>query len=407
MNFNSPVVGYSTVYEETTDSNDNRLSVVKYQFSNYDTDINGHSHLDLIPDYTNKVYASYLTAPFTSIAFERGKLLSKETYDKDLTMVHRERYEYNRSSGAPHTIMAHEWYADPRGTRLGMSYLYKAYANKYLVSTIKTEEFNDTNTFCHEKKIQYNSLCLPESESEISSMNQSVTHKYKYTFDNPQYNWITNKNIILPTETETSQNGSRASEKFTYSALSSNDSIPYLSSVRNEFSNGIISKNNTVTVLKADKYGNPVMIEDGGIITILLWGAFGQKLIASIQNATYEEVKTAIGYNPEDFWMNHLMSNKICEYNNNTHIHASSISNTSVKLQIEEWHDNLHNNLKHASVTSYIYDDSLNLICKINPNGIKTLYQYDGFSRLLKESDKASEEIGNVKEFNYKYTPFE
>lgn len=53
MNFNTPDVGYSTVFEDIKDENGKIVSRTKYQFSNYDTD--KYIHSDSIADYNANV----------------------------------------------------------------------------------------------------------------------------------------------------------------------------------------------------------------------------------------------------------------------------------------------------------------------------------------------------------------
>lgn len=51
-----------------------------------------------------------------------------------------------------------------------------------------------------------------------------------------------------------------------------------------------------------DRYGNPVeMVENDSRHTVFLWSHYGQNLRARIENATYQEVSTALGKKTEDF----------------------------------------------------------------------------------------------------------
>ncbi len=100
-NNNTPVVGYSNVIEETIDSDNNSNGYVRYQFSNYDQDIWGNSHLD--ESYLiSTVKGNEAYSQFSGKSQERGKLLSKEYYNSDKKLVESVMYQYGVNKNMDH-----------------------------------------------------------------------------------------------------------------------------------------------------------------------------------------------------------------------------------------------------------------------------------------------------------------
>ena len=154
--------------------------------------------------------------------------------------------------------------------------------------------------------------------------------------------------------------------------------IPYISAQHSMWSCGGFETTKTdYTVIKADQYGNPIELNEQGVTTIMIWSHKGQRPIASIQNATYDEVVAALGKTPEEY----------------------SVLNTS-SLSLE----NLRTALPKALVYTYMYDNRLNLISKTDPNGLVHLYTYDSLNRLTAERRQYGNktELLNSYQYNYK-----
>ena len=140
-------------------------------------------------------------------------------------------------------------------------------------------------------------------------------------------------------------------------------------------SNLPIRKRIDYTIEKADQYGNPIVIDELAMKTILIWSFYGQKLVARIQNATYDEVKQALNRTPED------------------------ISKLKEPIEINQ----LRSKLPKALISSYCYDDRLNLISMTDANGLVFEYEYDVLDRLKAEYRKVGDKTELIKSYKYNY----
>ncbi|GHT50742.1 hypothetical protein FACS189440_18710 [Bacteroidia bacterium] len=131
-----------------------------------------------------------------------------------------------------------------------------------------------------------------------------------------------------------------------------------------------------------DTKGNVIESKPAGsnVPTAYLWGYNYQYPVAKIENATYEQVTTALN--------GQTVVDRIAD--------ADSPSNAdSIAIH------NLRTNLPDAMVTTYMYKQLVGLQTIIDPRGIKTTYHYDPFGRLEAIKDENSYTIENYK-YHYK-----
>lgn len=113
---------------------------------------------------------------------------------------------------------------------------------------------------------------------------------------------------------------------------------------------------NAVDYTFYDVYGNMIeTVENEVQHTVYLWSHYGQYLRARIENATYAEVKEALGQNPETL---------------------SFQSGTTPAL------DNLRSLLPNANVYTFQFAQGYNPTSFIGPNGKSQHYRYDSKGRL-------------------------
>lgn len=378
MNFNTPYVGYSTVFEELRDSDNNVITRTKYQYTNYDTDANDMSHMDEPADYTANVYDTYASAAFTSMAFERGKLASREVMDADNNILEKTTFYYGRTVGDPCSTVSQEWHLDCFNNMFGFSYLYKTYVNRYLVSTEERQETMGNGTYNTEIRYQYTDYGMPRKKTVIS--NSDETHQTTYYYSTERYPWMAEKNIIVPVETEEKENNWYCStvRNYAQSSLgvpfverqvtwwdSSNTSVPHKRAHKD------------YVVERADQYGNPIIWREQGARTIMIWSHKGRKLVATVQNATYDEVQNALGRAPEEL---------------------SGLSQPDNSL------DSLRTRLGKAYVWRYKYDNMLNLTEKTEPGGMSCRYEYDMLGRLVAEYRKVNGKWELLNSYKYNYS---
>lgn len=383
LNFNTPDVGYSTVFEDLKDAEGNLLRRTKFQYTNYDTDIYGETHEDQPADYVANVFDDYAFAPFTSFAFERGKLMVQEVMDNKGNTLRKDTYKYVRTHGEPCSTVAQGAYRYGRYQMFGISYLYKTYTNKYLVAVHKTETKMENGNAVSEKKYAYtfNGL-IDRIETASLADNHFIT--YIYGFAKREYLWMVNRNILLPIGVlEGGTNTMCTSKHYVYKQLP--NGCPYLAQQISTYANWASGQEKVsrvdYTVERADKYGNPIVVDEKGTKTIMVWSHLGQRLAASIQNATYDEVQTALGNLPESFSDRKLSTS---DYE---------------KLRA------LREKLPKALVYTYFYDDNnLLLTDKTEPNGMQYHYSYDGLGKLRATYRiiNGKYEVLNVYRYNYK-----
>lgn len=127
-------------------------------------------------------------------------------------------------------------------------------------------------------------------------------------------------------------------------------------------------KENTIlrsTVFKKyDEFGNPIEIKDSlsGLNTIMLWGYKGDYPVAEIRNASYNEVRQALGGTaPESI---------------------SSLQIPNMTLM-----DNLRTNLSQAHVITYTYAPLKGLLSTKDSRKVIDSYNYDNVGRLSSVKD--------------------
>jgi len=132
-------------------------------------------------------------------------------------------------------------------------------------------------------------------------------------------------------------------------------------------------------ILRYDVYQNPVCIEDEekGILIWYIWSYQGKHLVAEVKNATFEQVKTALGnIMPESLSASLLPD-------------MTLINGLRVKLQ-------------GSQVTTYTYKPLTGITTITDPNGATTRYEYDTSGRLRYIKDNNAKII---QEYNYHYQP--
>ncbi|MDR0863683.1 MAG: hypothetical protein LBO74_01970 [Candidatus Symbiothrix sp.] len=131
---------------------------------------------------------------------------------------------------------------------------------------------------------------------------------------------------------------------------------------------------------KYDNHGNMIESKPAGsnLPTAYLWGYNCQYPVAKIENATFEQVRTALG--------SQTAVDGIAN--------ADTLSNTQLNTL-----NNLRN-LSNAMVTTYTYKPLIGIETIIDPRSAKVTYHYDDFGRLQWIEDNNGKKIEN---YNYHY----
>ncbi|MDD7706055.1 MAG: hypothetical protein PUJ13_06630 [Bacteroidales bacterium] len=380
MNFNTPDVGYSTVMEETRNAEGNVLKRTRYRYTNFDADIYGNQHKDTGAEASANVYGEYSFAPFSSLAFERGRLVSQEVWDDRGELIEKDTYKYARTKGEPCSTVSQEYFYDTQKNMTGMSYLYKTYTNRYLVAVANKNTTKNGATYRDWEYYQYNDYGLPSLIERKAADGTSESNLLTYTYEDPAYDWMTARNIIEPVGSAWCKTGHCRTETYVYSK--SNDSqVPYCSLKKRKWSADAESYEKTeLSVTHTDRYGNPVEEISNGVRTVRLWAYNGQRPMAEIRGSSYEEVKSALG---------------------NTSPESLSLLNDPER--INSIVATLEKKLPKALLTVYGWDRYLRLSYEKRPNGEAYRYQYDSLDRLIQVSRALGIASQPIESYDYNY----
>ncbi len=360
-NLNSPNVGYSWVIEEILDSLRHSQGYIRYHYSNYDTGADNNNHLDEAPLYG--LTSNYALSPYTSNSFERGKLLSKEIFNSSGHKIKVESYRYSRTNHVSMKI------ADQKAIFFGFNglnyvtacngWMTEVHTASYLpttkIDTVFSQQGNAVQISEH--SYTYNSHKMISSDTYCMSNGNTGVVTYKYPFNYVTYNWMTNANITAPVvEKKVSAEGLSETEKNIYA--NAGNSVPYIKKktiVRNE---SLSSEKTIYEVSRIDQYGNPIEMNEDGKTSVLVWGNYGQQMIAYIENVNFLECRYQLNLNPLQFSSASL----------------SSLNYTSIL--------SARGRLPEALFHIYKYNGNMLLESETSPNGMTTFYKYDNIGRL-------------------------
>lgn len=358
-NQNSPDVGYSCVIEEDVDKNGQSQGYIKHRFSNYGTDIYGDTHYDEPSTYSMLAGNSYVKS-FTSRSMERGKLISKEYYDEDNHLKRKENYKYKEVIPSSF-VTAHQnlliFCEDPydyRDEKVGT--LTKTYTHAYMIDSVIETIYTQPQGINIIKKqvFEYNGHKLLSNVLSETSNGKSVFTSYSYAVEESGNGWMNTNHILSPLSRKKEQVG-MASKEENYLYNKTGDSIPYVQEMQNK-TNEYIQK--FYSVNRVDQYANPVEIREQEMPVVLIWGGKGQRIIARIENASYNRIVNKIGVAPERF--------------------------SSVELDQIDYRkiEDIRHLLPEAHFYIYKYTTEMQLESETYPNGLTTFYKYDYLGKL-------------------------
>jgi len=129
-----------------------------------------------------------------------------------------------------------------------------------------------------------------------------------------------------------------------------------------------------------DAKDNVIQAKSNEIFTTYIWSYNYEYPIAEIKNATYADVKKALGY--DDTQIASLATNS-----------APAVS--SIRNLLTTYFKNLP-----VLITTYTYNPMIGMSTETNPNGVVTYYNYDSFNLLKNIRDNTS---NLIKTFDYHY----
>ena len=418
-NNNTPIVGYSSVIEETLDGSGNSCGYVRYTYSNYDNDINGESHFDEQRSISTVTGNTYLNQ-FASKAQERGKLMSEEFYDENKRKVKENKYKYTKYGPSDYFNTVHQQTIN--FCTAGWNFLYskvgsvfRTYYYSYLLNEINSTEYGDDNRVYTEKcEYSYDIFKSLSSLAKTNSNNKNYWTLFYYSGDTRLYNievfqqmnlaGILNAPVAEDTYTFTYSQPivfSYIRSKYTkYTKYNNNyyapsavyslcEEVPSVSEgltsiIDNLDNNGwptdarfqseyFISSYDTKGNIR-EVYGRDFTY------TVYLWGYNHKYPIAEIKGESFYGISLII---------NETMINEIAAKTAPTSSDWTLINNLRTNP-----------NLKHAQITTYTYQPLVGMKSMTDPRGVTTYYKYDELGRLIEIKENYDKK---VEEYEYHF----
>lgn len=343
------------------------------QVSNYYFGLNFYDRMNLFPQIFQRSGWSYLEMSNNNEGFFWGLCLKK--YMRMQMKFNQQTFEETYLAGR---------------TRLALIF-YPLNAHNVTLTSKETTQDNVKIKEVYE----YNPITLQlKNKSTITSDGETLKHTYTYPNDYNCgiYSTMTKKNILSPIiEQQVFRNSKFIGSQLTEYAYSKDNKMTLPSKHYFSETEALLASpssfsctgvNRTIypyinnEYKKYDDYGNIIEMERNRKSIIYLWSYKGQYPIAQIQNATYQEVKNALG----------------------------GIAPESLSLS-ESPNINLINGLRtslaNAHITTYVYKPLWGIIEAKSPSELTTFYDYDSFGRLCEVYIKKN----GVKEIleSYKY----
>jgi len=373
----SPIVGYSTVIEETLNKKGASIGYTKYNYTNYS---NERTNEPAECCYNMNI-DSYLI-PFTSISSEVGKLQSMEHFDKDGNRVMKQEYEYDRicngSIRTPyqqHVIICSDPY---HYSDAYIGCIPRVYTFSYVPVKIKTTTWStfDNSSYSTEKLICYNNHKMESSNSSLQSDGTWLTTKYYYPYDFSTYDWMTNRHVFSPIVKKTESNAECTKNTiYTYDkSLCDNLYIKNITIDKNG------TKRSCYDVLLVDPWGNPKEIVENGKHTSLFWMNIPKLLVAKMENYS------VLG-------------------NGEPKLNYQTRPGTLFATEVFSFTGDGYKSHPESLIHLYTYDNDLNLQTYTAPNFHTLFYEYDALNRLktvfIKEHRHSMHDRKIVREYRY------
>lgn len=393
-NRNTPMVGYSSVIEETVDASGNAMGAIRYRFSNFDTDLFGTSHTDEPYIHGYNCGNAVVGVPYTSNSAERGRLQSKEWYNAQGALLRKETIRYARVCHDS-LVVADQRMAilcsDPIFfTAAHLGWLTKTRTYSYLPVETEVTEYRNGIPVTQTTSTEYNSFRLPSRTSSSRSDNAQTVKQYSYSGNYPsQYGWLLSRHIVdAPVSVQTSVGQNGWEENLSYASVTNalGNQAPYISVA----TKGRTGSNNLKTIyetLSADNWANPTEVIADGLRTQLEWSYDGQRLLRVTDN-TPPPTRNGRGPIPQPI---------------DTTQWSPSTPGTDLDLDLDG---------PQGSLTRrYGYDTSLRLDYDAQPNGLVNRHTYDAIGRQegLWETDQSDawSSYRLIRYWRYQYPDFD
>lgn len=244
-------------------------------------------------------------------------------------------------------------------------FFYDVYAGIELLTEKTETSYFPSGNFTKTYNYNYNDKLQLVRTYQTGNMGNFVTeNKYPHNYTESVYQTMVNKNMISPViEQITTNNGreiGRIKTDYSYNPTSGIIAPSQISTS----SSGVNNLRKDIIFDRYDDKGNILQYTTlDGIPTSYLWSYNYQYPIAEIKNATYEQVKTALGEDPE------------------------ILAVSSLPSLIMDKVDALRSKLANSIISTYIYKPLSGVLKTKDPRGIATHFGYESFGRLAEIRD--------------------
>lgn len=360
------------------------LSAVFYRTNDYFQTliVSGDNHIYtwFEMDYQNQL--KHLVAhPTDDVSLYYGKVSREMYYDENKMMRRKADYSYTWQNNDNYSLCLFTPNIGDKQMFNLFTHIGREYFRMLLPSATRTTEYygtGGTQTREEWESMKYDASGYLKEHASSKNKTDSLITVYRYS----EYSG-SNCFQMLPTVRQrylgtSARRQLMESDETTYRLFDNLSGLKWnVVSAQSQFdgSRKLIGK---VEYPYYDKYGNPVeAVENNSQHTVFLWSHNGQCRRARIENASYQEVTTALGKKPED-------------------LSASSIGATALS--------NIRTLLPNARVYSYWTGHGPRITTAGAVNGRDTFYGYGKGGRLgqvYRHDEKGGSELLQVNEYHF------
>lgn len=323
-----------------------------------------------------------LAHPTINVSLKYGKIKKESFFDEKGGLVKQTDYEYQYLNKDKFNLRLYTP-APHFGLRTGLySHIIKEPFYEYAATNKKTTLYTPGK---EREKMEINEWFAYDSDGYLSEhsllknngdslMNHYTRQLQNSTFGMQMLPTGHSLSITTPEVCHTLQRDTIECRQFTSTAVPS--LRWYVPQKKSSFSDGNMLQSHE-EYTRYDNYGNLVeIVTNHSHHTIYLWGYCGQHLVAQIENATYEQVKVALGMAPESL---------------------------SESYGINPIISTLREKLPNAHVHTFAYKMGIGMESKTSPNGQVVCYEYDEKGRLAQSyriGENGKREILQINEYH-------
>lgn len=346
---------------------------------------------------------NYPFAPVQNNSWARGQLIKKEIYKRNsnqsYTCINSDTYYYSVHKNTTNIVngftaayilnTSNDYPCNANGVRIPENdYIgytpYKISTGYALLDSALSINISDNGSIENKIKYQYNTTnFLPSKETTFNSTKGNLSKTRKYSFDYlgiAPYDTMTRRNIVSPVIEEFIENNNKeVSRNRVYYGYMQASNIIIPDSIKSSLQGNALQKD--VSFDHYLSYGNFLQTTEKGVLPVAyIWSYRHQYPIAIIKNATYSEVKTALGYTDSEIESLSNQKNPDVQW---------------VSDQLREYFEG-----KDVMISTYTYKPLVGILSETDPSGRSILYEYDDFGRLIRAKD---EEEKILQEYDYHY----